>query len=177
MTRDAIRVFTAAATLALCTSTAVANSRSAFDAQETARQLKELRSNKRALTTKLDELSALARSQHLVSWQSKAIVLDAVKDLVNRSARNVRSLEMHFGALPAAKRAAVEGIAAELAAIAPEVNQLLNDVRENQLVAAQPGYGARIIALSNRAIEARKTTDRLVQTALSARPAPAPSGD
>jgi hypothetical protein len=177
MTRNAIRVFTAAATLTLCASTAAANSHSASDAQETARQLKELRSNKRALTTKLDELSALARNQHLVSWQSKAIVLDAVRDLVNRSARNVRSLEMQFEVLPEAKRAAVEGIAAELSAIAPEVNQLLNDLRENQLVSVQPGFGARIIAVSNRATEARKTTDRLVRTALNALSAPAPRGD
>lgn len=177
MTRTSIRVFTAAATLAFCASTAAANSHSTFDAREAAQQLMELRSNKRALTTKLADLSALARNQHLVSWQSKAILLDEVKALVNSSAMNVRSLEMQLEAMPAAKRAAVEGIASELAVIAPEVNRLLSDLRENQLVSAQPGYGARIIALSNRALEARKTTDRLVQTALNSRPAPAPSGD
>lgn len=177
MTRHAFRVFTAAAALMVCASTAAANSHSTFKTRETARQLKDLRSDKRALATKLNELAALARNHHLVSWQSKAVLLDEVRELVNRSARQVRQLEQQFESMPPAKRAAVETVKSELAAISPEVGHLMTELRENQLVSLQWDYSSRIIALSNRAIEARKATDIVVQAALTAQPGTMPSDD
>lgn len=177
MTRHAFRVFTAAAALMVCASTAAANSHSTFNTRETARQLKDLRSDKRALATKLNELAALARNHHLVSWQSKAVLLEEVRELVNRSARQVRQLEQQFESMPPAKRAAVETVKSELAAISPEVGRLMTELRENQLVSLQWDYSSRIIALSNRAIEARKATDIVVQAALTAQPGTMPSDD
>lgn len=177
MTRNTLRVFTAAAALSVCAMSATANSsHSAVMATDAAQTLKELRSDKRTLATKLDELNMLARNNHLTSWQTHAIVFDEVRDVINRAARKLDRLENQMDLLPAGKRAAAEAIQADLARIAPEVQALMEEMRDSKLVTVRPDYTNRVRALANRAFEARKNTDRLVRAALNA-PASPPMGD
>lgn len=177
MTRNTFRVFTAAAALSVCALTASANSsHSTASAHDAAQALRELRSDKRTLSTKLDELHGLARNNHLTSWQNHAIVFDEVRDVINRAARRLDRLEGKLEVLPAAKRAAAEAIRADLASIAPEVQALMEEMRNSQLITLRPDYTARVRALANRAFEASKSADRLVRVALNA-PAAQQMGD
>lgn len=177
MTRNTFRVFTAAVALCACALTASANSsHSAVTTQEAAQTLQELRSDKRYLSTKLDELNGLARNNHLTSWQNHAIVFDEVRDVINRAARKLDRLEGSLETLPAGKRAAAEAIRADLARIAPEVQALMEEMRDYQLITLRPSYTARVRTLADRAYAARRNADRLVRIALNA-PASQQTGD
>lgn len=177
MTRNTFRVFTAAAALCVCAMTASANSsHSAMPAHDAAQTLQELRKDKRMLATRMDELNMLARNNHLTSWQSHAIVFDEIRSVINRAGSKLAKLEGNLEALPAAKRAAAEAIRTDLARIAPEVQSLMEEMRDFQLVTLRPDYTARVRALAERAVEARRNTDRVVRMALNAS-ATTPSGD
>lgn len=168
MTRNTFRVLTAAAAMTVCASIAPAStSHSALSMQEAAQTLQELRSDKRALATKLDELNALARNNHLTSWQSHAVVFDEVREIINRAGRKLSRLEAGMDMLSAGKQNAAGAIRADLARIAPEVQALMSEIREFQLITLRPDYTARVRALSDRAVEARKNTDRAVRMALN----------
>jgi hypothetical protein len=177
MTRNTLRVLTAAAAISVCASTASASTnRAALSTQEAAQTLQELRNDKRALATKLDELYALARNNHLTSWQSHAILFEEIRAIINRAGARLSHLEPGMDAMPAGKQAAVEAVRSDLARIAPEVNALMNEMREFQLITLRPEYTSRVRVLSDRAIEARKNTDRVVRMALSPS-ANQPTGD
>ena len=162
MTRMTLCVFAAAAALSVSAAPA-----SAMSSQQAARELKELRSSKRGLTMTLDHLSVLARNQHLTSWQNHAGVLDEARIYINRSGERLARLEANLDKLTPAQRAAVDGYRLELARIATEVQALMNSLQENRLVTVRPDYFERTQALAARAIEARRNTDQLVETALN----------
>lgn len=176
MTRNTFRVFAAAAMVALSVPALSANNHSHYQStQEAARTLQELRSHKRQLATKLDELNGLARNAHLTSWQNHAILFDEISALINRASREVNRLEVSLDSLPAGKRNAVRAIQAELAQIAPGVQTLIGEMRENQLITLRPSYQTRVRELASRAVEASKSTERVVRAALNS--GNQPSGD
>lgn len=128
----------------------------------TAEDWKQLRSEKRRIATVANELSVLARANHLTSWETHTIAMIELRQLVNSSGQRIVRLQSS-GVSPAQ----LEEIRKNLAAVAMQLTSLKQAVNENRLATRMPAYYDGVMKLVQNAEESRKVADRVVSAALS----------
>lgn len=139
------------------------------------RELKDLRADKRALAAEAGNLGALARVQHLSTWESHADRLTAMRELVNRSGKRIARLESE-GQLTAAQREAVKAMREHLSPVAAQTEALIAKINESRVSTRFPAFHGEVQKLVAAAERSAQAADRAVEVALNGTGA-GPSGD
>lgn len=129
-------------------------------------ELKELRAEKRRIANYANELGALARNQHLTSWETHAIALSSLKTAINASAQRLARLQASEPSLP--RLAEVRN---ELAAIAAQVSELKLRLSEDRLTTRTPSYYNGVMKIVASAERSEDAAEKLLASARNASPA------
>lgn len=149
----------------LCLVTAFSLTASA-NTDRLAGELKELRSEKRQIAAAANELGALARSSHINSWETHAIALSQMKELINRSGARIARLEANAGG-----SAQVSELRDQLGAVAKQVTVLKQQINENRLAIRKPSYYREAMKLVRTAEQSQAIAEQIIRAALSRGPA------
>lgn len=148
----------------LCLLTAVSLEASA-NTDTMASELKELRSEKRRIAAVANELGALARSSHINSWETHAIALEQMKELVNKSGARIARLQNMAGS-----SSQVQELRAQLAAVANQVTVLKQQINENRLAIRMPTYYWEAMKLVRTAEQSQTIAEQVISAALARGP-------
>ncbi|NWF85782.1 MAG: hypothetical protein HXY18_18345 [Bryobacteraceae bacterium] len=125
-------------------------------------ELKELRSEKRRIADAANELGALARTSHINSWETHAIALEQMKELINRSGARIARLQNLAGGSAQALE-----LREQLAAVAKHVTELKQQINENRLAIRMPAYYWEAMKLVQAAEQSQAAVERVMNAALS----------
>lgn len=127
-----------------------------------ATELKELRAEKRRIADAANQLGALARVQHLTSWETHALVLSELKSLINSSGRRIERIQNIAG--PSLE---VDPLRDQLSQVAAHVTRLKERMNDNRLVVRMPFYYTEVQKLVRAAEQSEVAAERLMASALS----------
>lgn len=145
----------------LCLLTAFSLTASA-NMDKLAGELKDLRSEKRQIAVAANQLGALARTAHINSWETHAVALDQLKELINRSGARIARLQANAG-----NSAQVLELREQLAAVAKQVTVLKEQINENRMAIRMPSYYWEAMKLVRTAERSEAMAEQIISAALS----------
>ncbi len=127
------------------------------------RELKDLAGEKRRIADLANELGALARTSHINSWQTHAMTLADLKDVINASGRRIQRIQEQGGST-----VDISSVRSELANVAKQVQALKESLSENQNAIRMPSYYTSVMSLVRSAETTQVVAEKLLASAKSA---------
>jgi hypothetical protein len=129
---------------------------------KTAEDWKQLRAEKRRIADIAGELGALARNNHLTSWETHSLRLSELKTLINSSGERVARLAVNNGSSPQ-----LNEIRQQLAEAANRVIGLKAAIADSRLATRTPTYYSDVMKFVSVAERNEAAAGKLIASALA----------
>lgn len=123
---------------------------------EMSRLLSDIRADKNAIANELEALAAASGNPLLISWETHAVKLGMVREMMNRIDRNLNRLDSMAANNSSVETAAVARLRSELAPLARQIEAAIRALDDNRLVVRSPAYVRQLNQLARNSRQKHK---------------------